>query len=328
MLFKTIEEFAKHVTFNKSIELTTFEQYIKDAENEFLIPIIGQDLYDKLNTDYNASNTALASPFNILLEKCQSAIAPMAFSLYIPFGHAQVSKVGIQNSSTETNKTAFQWQIKQLVEASQTKAHSRAAKLMSCLFNSTYDFGTEWTESDEYLRFKNLLVTTIIDFNKYTSKPVSFYAFFNFYSLMLMAEDNDCASIISPEYLEELRTKKVADSLNDDDKKVVKDLQSAIVSLTLARACEEYMIDFNSLGITVSRESETLNNTSKEPAEARERNQFIQAKKTQANHVLNKLKTYLNTNADSFTTFKESVFYTPPAEPIQINSQESTIFIV
>ena len=114
MLLKSIADIKKVVPIIGSSSFTSFTPYIKQAERDFLIPNMSKTEYDALSAAYNVTTPTLSAKQTELLEKCQEVIVHYMLFLWIPTGQVSMGDNGIRINTTETLKTAFQWQIDDL----------------------------------------------------------------------------------------------------------------------------------------------------------------------------------------------------------------------
>lgn len=111
MLINTIAELANYIDVNQNIEWRTMERHIVKAEQQILLPIIGQAQYNDLVGATTPTVNQLA-----LIDKCRWVIAVAAMWYALPSLNVMVSDMGVmQNRSSENTATsATQWSYREL----------------------------------------------------------------------------------------------------------------------------------------------------------------------------------------------------------------------
>ncbi len=116
MIFKTIDEFQEYLPVNTSLTLDLMRSHIITAEQRWLRHVLGKDLLNQLQADYDASST---DPAHLaLLDVCRKAVAPLGFNLYAPYSQVQISDAGWTNIEGDNRKPAYRWQAEKIEEAS------------------------------------------------------------------------------------------------------------------------------------------------------------------------------------------------------------------
>ena len=123
MLFKSSYEIKERLSsIDLNSEFANIKSDIVFAERKYIKPVLGAE-YAALLNDYtdNATVTeesidysAMQAKYQSLLILAQEALAHFTYAKWTHIGHVSISDHGIKNRSSETEKTAFQWQIKDL----------------------------------------------------------------------------------------------------------------------------------------------------------------------------------------------------------------------
>src|SRR5215217_4691014 len=102
-LIKTINELRPYlpVAYASKIDLLPgFET----AEIEYLVPVLGNALYQALSTAYD--NDSLTPAFLALLPYCRAVIAPIAFLDNLPFIQTLITNNGLIALETDNSRKA------------------------------------------------------------------------------------------------------------------------------------------------------------------------------------------------------------------------------
>lgn len=309
MLFKTIQDIKNVVPIIGSSNFTSFKPFIKQAERDFLIPMLSKEQYDLLDSHYN-SVTPVANEELELLTKCQEAVGLYLIYLWIPSGQVSMGDNGIRINTTETLKTAFQWQIDDLSRSTLRAAGSAMDSLLEFL-EEKKDIFTEWATSTSYLVFKECFINTTALFTSlYSPLGNSRLNFVAIRSSMINAQEFDLKPILGEEYYAELLEQFMDDDLTPANIEVMKLARKALAPLTMRRAFTDLVATIDDRGIlnfNNTGSSQVLNQ--KQPAKDYMLTKLeMAAEKNGAAH-LQKLKEYLHANIGSYPTYSGSSAY-------------------
>ena len=165
MLLKNLTEVKQHISVNVTENIANITPYILQAEQQFIIPAISKEEYDLLDAAYNVTNPSLTTFQTNLLKKIQAALVHYTYYLYLPVLQVQISSAGVQIVSTETKKTAFPWQIKELQASWLRSANVCMDDLLAFMEANKINL-TQWPSTAAYTEYKELFITTTEDFHK------------------------------------------------------------------------------------------------------------------------------------------------------------------
>lgn len=309
-LIKTIAELTK---FWPVIQTSTIENvlpFIVQAERDYIIPAISQAQYDDLSTAYNAESPSLSDEQTALLEKIQPAITLYAYYLWVPSGQLQIGDNGIRIASTDSMKTAFQWQINDLQRSLLKQAGSAMDDLLSFMEINITDY-TIWSASDEYKQFADFFISTAKKFTEnYTPLANSRVTFMALRSAMRAVEDFAIQAEISPEYFAELKAQMKGNSLTDANKLVIPYIQKAVAQLAVNRGIVGMMVTIDERGVLVFNNissHEEINRFDTAPGNIID----VMRKQTDEDGraYIQLLKNFLKNNIDDYPTYADSDAY-------------------
>lgn len=131
-LFKTTAELKQHITVDANMVFGTMLPFINDAEKQYIIPIIGQALFDEINTQYQA-NTLSANNI-LLLPYIQKPLAYYAQLLSLNEITVNVGDQGIrENMQGDYSMPAPRWKQEKLELQVMSKADRQADTLLQYL---------------------------------------------------------------------------------------------------------------------------------------------------------------------------------------------------
>lgn len=174
MLIKNIEEVRKVLPINISLDFNNFKPDLERAEEDEVIPLLGQALYDDLQVKYDLA--ALTPMETKLLAYCHRIVCNLAYTYFLPKVQVQTSSQGVHIVSTDTKKTAFQWQIRDMLDSHTNAAYDAVEKAMAFLDANIPDF-PDWALSNTYTAISGLLIANIKELENCISIRASFRLF-------------------------------------------------------------------------------------------------------------------------------------------------------
>lgn len=294
------------------------------AEDRFLRPIIGDDMYDML-TDIIADQDPTALDLEYL-KKARAVVVPLAYLIELPLIHAQVTDAGLRVVSTENMIAAPRWAFNEVKDYLQRQGEHAIEGLLKFLYKNQDEFDP-WTGSAEYTEANSLIFKTGEDFNKYfhLAQPQRMYWLFR--PLIREVEAFYIASSIGEEFLDELKALAVP---GDEEKKAIDLIKKAVAQLTIVKAIEKLSVMISEMGFTVKvlgAYSESVNSDVQDAPSSAVSILYESCQRSGDAYQL-QLKEYLNANASAqlFNTYFDSSYYVPPAtDPVDRNSSRKII---
>jgi hypothetical protein len=309
-LFKTITEVKKYVSVNAATDLDSLMPDIIDAEEEYIVKYLGQEQYEALVTAYEGDSTNL--DIQNLVEKVQKPLINLALANYIILNQVQISETGVHIVTDADNKTAWQWQINDLIDYFLKKGFNGLETLLTYLEakRSTY---TIWSGSTAYTDYKKFFINSAYEFQKHYNIKGSRLTYLSLSSIMKRVEDLHIKPAISPELFAELKTAiKTGDALSEDHAALIELINPAIAYLTIGEACGEMAVEFQMDAFVVIQTKGRQDKTTAP-------NSLLEVKKEKAcktgGTYLKDLVDYLNKNASEtkYITYYNSDSYHAPA---------------
>jgi hypothetical protein len=226
-LIRNIDDFKKVVAVGKNLDFTEVSPFNSDAELKYIVPALGQTLYDSLNTKVT-NNTALSADEAVALDYARKCIASFAVMNWFPLGQVQISSAGVQIVSNENAKTAFKWQIDQLQQQCFSLGYTALDALLLFLESKRATF-TDWAASSSRTFFHENYITNASELTLIA--PIvneSRSIFLKLKNIFAEYEENLLTDIISAAEDTVLRTAKKAGTLTTLQKKAVIMIQRLI----------------------------------------------------------------------------------------------------
>lgn len=317
MLFKTIDEIKNHVAVTTGLSFATIKMEIKRAERKYLLPYLGSDQYEALNTAYNSAQMTTAQ--TALLDYARDVVAPFAISQSLPIIQVQINDAGIQNVDTQTEKNAQQWKVDMLNEDYLLKNGWEAIEeLMKFLENNADDYPLWAADETASTIHKQFIINTASEFNDYywiNNSPLTFKALV---PSMKKVQLLDLAGGPGDALTERILTEIASGTLSDDINAIMKWVKPLFANLVINRAINELQITVRPDGVYSNSYKTNDNSNNKERLAATTiQLEFAKEAWKQAHEYREPLLAYLqeNASADHYPEFFESDLYTTEETP-------------
>ncbi|QIX60874.1 hypothetical protein HER32_06660 [Hymenobacter sp. BT18] len=333
-LLKTVDELNCYVKVN--INST---QPIPDAIQLQLIQVeqlvirrlLGKELYQWLVDQYNTTGDqeSLASE---LLALVQAPLARLATAGSVEEHQVTVDSTGIHFVATETQKTAFPWQVKALQKALIWRGNSDLDVLVQWLEdNREAPELAPWLASPASELHRRGLFTCTAEFQEHVDISSSRVVYEALAPVRRRLEDFELSAVLSPAFLSELREQIRTRTLTSENENLLRSyVHPALANLSFAKAVPE-------LGLRIAPDGIELKVARIDDSNAKEADasldQLMLLKTRGAlddgHRYLRRLEDYLNRQASttSFPTYFASSRYTAPDTPVvPVNSSTTRIF--
>ena len=321
MLFKktdTLLQYAELTTVN----FVQVKPTIKLVEQQHIIPFIGKELYNTLNTAYTAAaDETLADPKLVpLLDMCRSVIGPMVCYYYTPKAEVQLSGSGAQRTESETNKTAYQNQVVNYREQLLREGEMATELLLQFLEEKKADYDT-WQASDAFKDYRSLFIKSGGEFDKLFTSASPYRNYWAMRSKMLDVEQNNIRTIIGDTLFNSLKAKDqdpAAGVFTDKEKDLLFKIKKVTAYLTVCFSIPFLNVKIDGNGISVISINAAQNDalTKKGPAADNTLDVLVKNCADAAESWTNNLTTYLDDNVADFTGWPlaKTTCETPPNE--------------
>lgn len=160
-LISNIQDIRSYVSTAFNFSFTVIEPYIKRAERQTIKALIGSDTYDSwTETAPTTGNPKKA--YDLLRE----ASANLSVLHYIPIGVVNVGDNGITVSESQHTKIASYGQILDLKRSLLEIANTAIDEALELMEANSADFPL-WTPTKSYTVFKELMVQTTSEFQRF-----------------------------------------------------------------------------------------------------------------------------------------------------------------
>jgi hypothetical protein len=241
-LITSIKEVRDFIAINVTSDFDDIKPYIEQAEIKFIKPVLGKALYDKLTNDVQASG-GISGDYEALLKKVQLPLIYYAYYIAVPILNVQVSSSGIHIATTETKKTAFEWQVDQLRDSWLNTAHDFIEELLEFLEENASKY-SEWGGSDARNEALSLFITSASMFNECYFINSSRRLYSALRPIIKSIEQKYIKGTIGEDMFDAIKLQIQASDGPDSDTQALLDIINPCVAhLTMARALSELSLE-------------------------------------------------------------------------------------
>lgn len=305
MLFTTTEEIRAILPrLASSYTFADFSPFITLAEQKHIVPYIGQDFFDELTAAKPSPTTEQAAA----IAKLQPAIAYYALLEAIPQLGIQIGVAGVGLGTSATTAQTTQWRENRLEESLATNAETFLDIALEFLEKNISDYST-YATSSEYAESKALFITSAKTLNAYLPIFNSRRAYIQLRPFMLEAQEETIQTTIGEDQYQDLLTKILADTLNADEKALVKRIQKPLANLTARKSFNQLAVAYQGQGFRILSSNDGI--IQKQSIPLKELSGLLNEFDNKAQASLAVLKKYLQDNADAWPLYKYSEAYIP-----------------
>ena len=134
MLFKTRDKLREYAGIGE-VNFQSVSKFLRNAEENYLLPVLGPELYDDLTTVYEqaADENTLTGAMKTLLDKCRRVVAPYFVYEWAPRAELLLSDAGLRRQETANSKSAYQYQANNYRESALSEGEKETEKLYAFL---------------------------------------------------------------------------------------------------------------------------------------------------------------------------------------------------
>ena len=138
-LFISTTRIKKDTALGASVDDNLLLPYILMAQDRYILPILGTDLYDKLISDIQGSS--LAGDYLTLLQTyIQPCLVQFSFSVVLPFLRLRFVNNSVVTMSSENGASVSHSDLKPLISASMDQGEFLRERLIDYIRNNTSSF--------------------------------------------------------------------------------------------------------------------------------------------------------------------------------------------
>lgn len=326
-LIKTIEEVVRYVSLNTNNDFDKVLPDIEDVEQNIIIPTIGEDFYNEIETAYQDDNL---TPEQVKVKnQLQNCVSNFAIAENIDITQVQISDGGIVRREDTSTKTAYRYQKDEVKQYLLRKAWGCIDNLLKFLEENKDDYPT-WRDSPEATINKELIINDAVVFSEHYFIEQSRLLYNSLRSIIKITEELDLEEVIGEDLLTEIKD-EIRDSSVSADNQLLLDkfIYSTLTHLVVFKALNDRVAVLTEKGVLMFEKKAVLDSSR---TETTPNDMAMDAKKFYAqnigNRYMEKLRCYLNENASDlkYATYFDSDKYEEPNPTEEEVIDESNIY--
>ncbi len=324
-LFKTIEVVKRYIPVAYANASTSIPRMQKVAEDQYLKPLLGEDLFNTLQTEADDSP---ADPSD-LLDKVWMAAAYLMYYKEMPFIHTLITDGGLKNVTTPNTQGAYRYQYEDMLQVCENEGLASLERVWEFLYAHREDEDyTAWAASEAYARMNKNLIKTGAEFAQYYHLHQPHRTFYALQPIVQEVEDLFIIPAIGTAFFAELKDNATP---SDEEAIVLKHLRKAIANFTIHKAIGKLSVKLSPEGFTVMLGGNDRQQQAEASANAQQLTNLQNDTAQDGNAYLNRAVKYLNDNASAelFATWFGSDLYKDPAAAVEnVNAKLSGVYVM
>jgi len=251
-LIRTIADARLYIRLSNLADTSSLPD-VEATELLHIVPVIGQALYDKLNTDYDTNNVAGATTdaYKLAHRYIQRTVASLSYAAELGTYQALITDSGVRTMESNNMQAAHSWEFKALKENLLLKSAQGMELLLRHLFTRSADL-PEWTASNEYNQYNQLAIRNATDFDRYFKLYDPYRTYHLLRSIITDVQERYIIPIIGREMLNWIKGRPDAiitvDNVAID---MMYSFKKAIVCFTVKHAMVQQSVRFSDAGFTI-----------------------------------------------------------------------------
>lgn len=255
-LITTISELKKHIAIDANTDFATVEPFIEEAEELYIIPILGAAFYDALVSAYvdaeNVVDDIVDANIKAIFPKVQKCIAYyMAYQsinqLGVNFGDS-----GINQSSSQNSQPAPGWKVSKLELSFIKQADLFAEKLLEYLeVNASVTVYNDWYASTANTKNEGYLVNNTRIASQYIDINDSRRLFLRLKKRIIQIEKEYVKALICTDQYDELVDQVKTDTITANSQVLIDMLRPIIAKKALFLTLPTIRVSVSEQGIAV-----------------------------------------------------------------------------
>lgn len=306
-LIQDIDTLKQYIAVDISMDISTVEPYFVQAENDYLIPAIGQDTYDQL-VDYkdgSSSGSLSSTALDDLLERVYPVVCRLGMWMAVPELDLRMTDAGFAVTSSQNLVPASQYRVENM-RNNLRETGFRALDVLLIFLENKRDVYTAWAASDSFTVFNEFFVRTAVEFNTYYHINNSRRLFIKLKPFLAEQEQLLIKKILGSDLFDALKT-KVSDGTTAGAYFTLLDhVRRALAYNVMKDAIPQLGVVIDEDGVNVGEFSIPASTSivGKKAASDNRVALALNAIERKAKQFAEVLTTYLEDNADSFTEYE------------------------
>lgn len=296
-----MEEVKNFASVSAASNFASIAPHIANAERDYLVPLIGQAMYDELQEFYDAELPAVLTDVQVktaeLLRLSQSAVINIAYWIGFDLLNAHVTDAGFKRTESDGVKGLFKYQEANLKNYFRTNGFNGLDTVLQYLEANIDDFD-EFKLSQAFTLFREAFIPGTDIFNQIVFINKSRLTFLRMKPHMQLIEDTDIAPILGPVAYAFIKAEMVKDSPATKVTALLSYIRKPVAFLASALLMEESGADLTDNGLYFTQTVAGFNNdTDHKPSAADRIAILVMRNRAIGNAYLDQLRNYLAAHA-------------------------------
>lgn len=298
-----MEEFKQFISVSIATDFDNVAPHILNAERDYLIPVIGQDMFDELQRFYDGqlpgsgSGSGVPEELEELLLLAQSALIHLAYWIGFDLLNVYISDGGFKRTESDTVKGLYKNQERNLKSYFRTNGFNGLDKVLQYLELHLKEL-PDFSDSPAFTLLKSAFIPTTDIFDKIVFINKSRLTFLRMKPHMQLIEDIEIATILGPVTFEYVKVEMVKETPAQKVTALLPYLRKPIAYLASAMLMEESGADLKENGLYFTQTVvQSDNDTEHKPSDADRITLLVSRNRAFGKAFLDQLSAYLKANA-------------------------------
>ena len=264
-----LEEVRKYIPVSAATSFVNISPFIQTAEVNFILPLLGQKLYDLVTQFYVHTNTLPTGVaeeteglYATLVEHIQRALINLTYWSAFEFMNVLMNDSGFHRQETETEKTLFKYQEESLKSGFKNTGFDGLDTMLTFIEANMAAFPL-FAESPNYTERKASIIPNTHAFNKIFNINNSRLVFLRVSRFVSQVEDFEIQALLGSTLYERVKTEIAKASPDAKITALIPYLQKPLAHLAIARASFQLGINVNDKGMFFESQEPTQQNSLK-----------------------------------------------------------------
>jgi hypothetical protein len=324
-IIRNKEDLLIYIEANANLKFEFFAPSVRTAERQYLLPVVGQAVYQKMGEAVASDNSDASQGLKDLLAVAQEAVANIAMALAVSRLAVSFDENGARRNDGTNVKSAFQYQEINLRESYVRAGFNAIDDLLGLL--ETSDIYPDWKTSTAFKDYKRYFLQSGVQFNDNFNIRNARYTYLSVRYIMQRIEMFDLKPSMGAALYIKIKEQILAGTITPAYEQLLTDyIRPALALLTMSRAVFEKAVDVSDFGVTINIIQDNSNSQQRQPAPLDKIKEVSNQLREDGSKYLSLMAEEIAANPDNYPDF-----VAPGAESALINfknKQENSFIAV
>ncbi len=264
-----LEEIRHYLPVSSATSFSNISPFIQAAETQFILPLLGQDLYELTKRFYESEPGAVegvpeaAVPkYTLFVEHIQSSLINLTYWSAFDFMNTLMNDAGFHRQESDTEKSLFKYQEESLKAGFKNNGFDGLDTMLAFLEANLADFPL-FSRSVNFTERRSMIIPNTATFNRIFNINNSRLVFLKVARFMTQTEDFEIQAALGTALYDRVKTEILKDTPDEKIVRLVPYLQKPIAHLSIAKASFQLGINVNDKGLFFESQDSTMQNSTK-----------------------------------------------------------------